>query len=188
MIFTRGIFTRFLAANKFNKKQALKAVEDHVAWRQKHQVDLLLDHDFMGKEDAIREFMPTGFHEHDKEGRPLMIINAGQLKLADIMKSTTPDTVTKFIIRELEHTWREKFDRCEQISKQKVDQIRLVIDMRGATLKQIANKQLNLIWGELQRELSIRYPEFVHKIHIVNTPMFFEAFFNSEIKPKLTPV
>lgn len=142
----------------------------------------------MGKEDAIREFMPTGFHEHDKEGRPLMIINAGQVKLAEIMKNTTPDTVTKFIIRELEHSWREKFDRCEQVSKQKVDQMRLLIDMRGGTLKQIANKQLNLIWGELQRELSIRYPELVSHIHIVNTPMFFESFFNSEIRPKLTPI
>ena len=75
---------------------------------------MLLDHDFMGKEDCIREFMPTGFHEIDKEGRPILLVNAGQFKLNEIMASTNLETVTKFIIRELEHTWREKFDRCEQ--------------------------------------------------------------------------
>ena len=52
-------------------------------------------------------------NEIDKEGRPVMIINAGQFKLSDILQNTNLETVTKFIIRELEHTWREKFDRCE---------------------------------------------------------------------------
>ena len=74
---------------------------------------MLLDHDFMGKEDVIREFMPTGWHEVDSDGRPIFFINAGQIKLNELMTQTTPETVTKFIIRELEHTWREKFDQIK---------------------------------------------------------------------------
>ena len=113
MIFKRGIYVRFLVAHDFNQGKALAAIEEYAQWRHSLQVDMLLDHDFMGKEDIIREFMPTGFHEIDKEGRPVMIINAGQFKLSDILQNTNLETVTKFIIRELEHTWREKFDRCE---------------------------------------------------------------------------
>ena len=82
---------------------------------------MLLDHDFMGKEDAIREFMPTGFHEVDKQGRPILIINAGQIKMNDLLQHTTLENITKFIIRELEHTWREKFDRCQQAAGHIVD-------------------------------------------------------------------
>lgn len=67
-----------------------------------------------------------------------------------------------------------------------VDQIRMVVDLRGATLKQITNKQLNLIWREICKELGKRYPEFVHSITIVNTPMFFENFYNNEILPQLS--
>lgn len=55
----------------------MAALRDYIQWRRRFQVDMLLDHDFMGKEDAIREFMPTGFHEMDKNGRPCLFINAG---------------------------------------------------------------------------------------------------------------
>ena len=35
-----------------------------------------------------------------------------------------------------------------------------------------------MIWRELGKELAKRFPEFVHSITIVNTPMFFENFYN----------
>lgn len=62
-----------------------------------------------------------------------------------------------------------------------VDQIRIVIDMKGASLKQVTNKQFNLIWREIWKELAKRFPEFVHAVTVVNTPMFFEGFFQNEI-------
>jgi len=65
-----------------------------------------------------------------------------------------------------------------------VDQIRIVVDLKGATLKQIGNRQLNMIWKEICKELAKRYPEFVHSITVVNTPMFFENFYNNEILPQ----
>ena len=77
LIITRQVFTRFLAAAEFNQDKALSDMRDFIAWRRRFQVDMLLDHDFMGKEDVIREFMPTGFHEVDKVGRPILFINAG---------------------------------------------------------------------------------------------------------------
>ena len=40
-----------------------------------------------------------------------------------------------------------------------------------------------MIWRELGKELAKRFPEFVHSITIVNTPMFFENFYNNEIQP-----
>ena len=95
----------------FDQTQALVAMREFIAWRRRFQVDMLLDHDFMGKEDVIREFMPMGFHEVDRAGRPILFINAGQIKLNEILSQTNPETVTKYIIRELEHTWREKFDQ-----------------------------------------------------------------------------
>lgn len=177
MIFKRGVYARFLVAHEFNQGKALSAIEEYAKWRQMQQVDMLLDHDFMGKEDAIREFMPTGFHEIDRDGRPIMIINAGQFKLKELLEQTNLDNVAKFIFRELEHAWREKFDRCEQEVGGKVDQLRLIVDMKGATLKLISNKSLNEIWKAIIKEVSLRFPEFVHTVHVVNAPMFFEAYF-----------
>lgn len=67
-----------------------------------------------------------------------------------------------------------------------VDQLRIVVDMKGAKLKQITNKNLNLIWKEISKELSKRFPEIVHSIHIVNAPMFFENYYLNEILPSLS--
>ena len=186
LIITRQVFTRFLVAADFDQAAAKAALKDYIVWRRRFQVDMLLDHDFMGKEDVIREFMPTGFHEVDRAGRPILFVNAGQIKLNELMAQTNPETITKFIIKELEHTWREKFDIVQTKMRVNVDQFRLVVDLKGAKLKQITNKQLNLIWKEISKELSKRFPEIVHSITVVNTPMFFENFYNNEILPTLS--
>ena len=64
-----------------------------------------------------------------------------------------------------------------------MDQIRVIVDMKGATLKQITNKQLNIIWKEIIKEISKRFPELVNTVHVVNAPMFFENYFLTEQKP-----
>ena len=74
-----------MAASDFVQKKAFNSLVDYINWRHKMQVDLLLEHDFMGKEDSIREFMPMGFHEIDKQGRPILIVNAGQIKLMELL-------------------------------------------------------------------------------------------------------
>ena len=43
-----------------------------------------------------------------------------------------------------------------------------------------------MIWKEICKELAKRYPEFVNSITIVNTPMFFENYYNNEILPTLS--
>ena len=41
--------------------------------------------------------------------------------------------VKRFVVRELEHTWREKFPLT------KSDQFVVLLDMKGSTLKQMAS-------------------------------------------------
>jgi len=65
--------------------------------------------------------LPNGFHEIDIDGRPIFYVNIGQIKLNDLLQHANPDLLTKFFIKELEHTWREKFDRIEEITKKQVD-------------------------------------------------------------------
>ena len=67
-----------------------------------------------------------------------------------------------------------------------VDQIRIVVDMKSSTLKQITNRQLNMNWKEICKELTKRYTEIVHSITVVNTPMFFENFYNNEVLPQFS--
>ena len=65
--------------------------------------------------------MPNGFHEVDRDGRPIFFVNVGQIKLNDLLQCATPEVLTKYFIKELEHTWREKFERVEEVTKKSVD-------------------------------------------------------------------
>ena len=62
------------------------------------------------------------------------------MKLSELFQIVSQETLIKYFTKELEHTWRDKFDKIKEVMKKEVDQIRVVIDLRAVTLKQISNK------------------------------------------------
>jgi len=61
------------------------------------------------------------------------------MELLESLHNST-DILVHFIIKELEHTWRVKFpDSKEFVNKNGVDQIKVIIDMKGTKLKDITN-------------------------------------------------
>lgn len=51
------------------------------------------------------------------------------------------DILAHFFIKEMEHTWRVKFPDCTEFcNKEGVDQIKVIIDMKGIKLKDVSNK------------------------------------------------
>jgi hypothetical protein len=57
------------------------------------------------------------------------------------------------------------------------------VDLKGTTLKALTNKHLKPLIKSIIQEIAMRFPQMVHSCIIVNTPMFFENFFNQEVKP-----
>lgn len=115
---------------------------------------------------------------------------AGQIKLQELMAAIhdSVDLLAHFLIKEMEHTWRVKFPDCKEfINKAGVDQIKVIIDMKGAKLKDINNKQMLLIYKQLVLELSRFFPELVEKIYVLNCPMFLESIYEDELSKSLTP-
>jgi soluble cytochrome b562 len=51
------------------------------------------------------------------------------------------DILIHFLVKELEHTWRVKFPDCKEfVYKHGVDQMIVIVDMKGSKLKDITNK------------------------------------------------
>ena len=92
MLFRRSFFARFLVATNFNSDMAVEAFREYVKWRQVLQIDMLMEHDFLQFEQ-IKEFMPNGFHEMDREGRPIFFMDIGQLNLKELAQIITPDVL-----------------------------------------------------------------------------------------------
>jgi hypothetical protein len=93
-----------------------------------------------------------------------------------------PEIIVHFFIKELEHTWRVKFpDSKEFIYKHGVDQMSIIVDLKGAKLKDITNKSMLKLYQQLALEVQRFFPQLVHKIYVLNTPMFFENIWDMQL-------
>jgi len=64
------------------------------------------------------------------------------------------DILVHFFIKELEHTWRVKFsDSKEFVYKHGVDQIVLIVDLKGAKLKDMTNAKMIKVYSQLCLEV-----------------------------------
>ena len=66
------------------------------------------------------------------------------MELMSVLHNST-DMVVHYFVKELEHTWRVKFQECKEVfnkNKISVDQMKVIIDMKGMKLKDITNKQI----------------------------------------------
>jgi hypothetical protein len=103
------------------------------------------------------------------------------------LEIASAETLIHYSLKEVEHTWRIKFEEChEKAHREGVDQMVLVVDLKGIKLKDLSNKQINVIFRSLLIEFQRFYPELMQKCYIVNTPMFFESFWDGEIKPHMS--
>ena len=58
--------------------------------------------------------------------------------------------------------------------------------MKGAKIKDLQNKQINVIFRSLLIEFQQFYPELLYKAYILNAPMFFDSFYENEVKPHIS--
>ena len=92
------------------------------------------------------------------------------------------DLLVHFFIKELEHTWRIKFPDCKEfVNKKGVDQMIAIIDLKGAKLKDLSNKQTVLVYKQAILEFQRFFQEMLHKAFIVNAPMFFQGLWEDEL-------
>lgn len=108
--------------------KAILNFKEHLEWRRAMNVNMLLDSEEV-REDQIRSYFPNTFHHADTEGRPLWLIQLGTAKLSELFQACSKQAFTKYLVREMEHSWREKMPLTGG------DQITVLIDMKGATLK-----------------------------------------------------
>lgn len=66
LMFNRAHFARFLQANAFDQAKALEHFKEYLQWRKNSKIDHLMELEFQ-QYDSIKEFLPSGFFEVDKD-------------------------------------------------------------------------------------------------------------------------
>jgi hypothetical protein len=59
----------------------------------------------------------------------------------ELLETEKAENLIHYMLKEVEHTWRIKFSDCKEfVNKEGVDQLVLIIDLKGAKLKDLTNK------------------------------------------------
>jgi len=53
--------------------------------------------------------------------------------------------------------------------------------MRGTKQKDLINKQMLIVYKQLVLEVQRFFPELVHKIYVLNAPLFFDGIWEEEL-------
>ena len=68
--------------------------------------------------------------------------------MKELLETEKAETLIHYMLKEIEHTWRIKFSDCKEfVNKEGVDQLVLIIDLKGAKLKDLTNKQVTFSYS-----------------------------------------
>lgn len=65
-------------------------------------------------------------------------MQVGSLKVKELLECASAETLIHFMLKELEMAWRMKFGECQSlVYKEGVDQMTVLIDLKGAKIKDL---------------------------------------------------
>ena len=88
---------RFCRARKFVLDEVVKMFKAFLDWRQSKEVDDIDSYVF-NELDAVKACYPHGYHQTDKDGRPIYIERIGMLKIDEVFKITTEERLLQYYI------------------------------------------------------------------------------------------
>lgn len=86
---------RFLRARDFSIEKAASMLMESLKWREEHHIDHLLDDYRMPS--VIQKHFPGGWHDYDKDGRPLYLLRLGHMDVKGLLKSVGEDGLLKLV-------------------------------------------------------------------------------------------
>jgi len=96
-------YVRFLRARDFILADALLMYKNYAQWRIDEDIDNIYEFSF----DEYKQFRlayPHGFHQTDREGRPVYIERVGQIDVDALYETSSLDRMLRYYTRIYETT------------------------------------------------------------------------------------
>lgn len=103
-------------------------------WRRDEDVDNVRSFAYP-EVQAIKESYPHGYHNVDKQGRPIWIERIGKLNLKQLYEATTEERQLRYFVREYERMILERLPAASEAMGHRVEQGLAIIDLAGASMK-----------------------------------------------------
>lgn len=166
---TPSLIKKHLTARSFDTKAAANSIIKTDEWRFKVDIDYLVTKFQYKESKQVNELFPRYYHKVDKQGHPLLFVEFDKLDGNKLFKVTNKEDFIKDHIRKQERQVAY-YSKKNPTADEKVSAI---FNLHNAYLSQFP-KFTSVVIDYLKIMLR-NYPESLHKIIIINTPMLFSA-------------
>uniref|UniRef100_A0A336LKE0 CSON007951 protein n=1 Tax=Culicoides sonorensis TaxID=179676 RepID=A0A336LKE0_CULSO len=160
---------RFLRARDFSIDKSAAMLLDSLKWREQHRVDHLLDEYRMPS--VLTKHFPGGWHEFDKDGRPLYILRLGHMDVKGLLKSIGEDGLLKLTLHICEEGLRKMQEQTNRQEKP-IWSWCLLVDLEGLSMRHLWRPGVKALLRIIE-VVEQNYPETMGRVLIVRAPRVF---------------
>lgn len=153
----------------------MKMLSEYFEWRTLEEVDTIDSFSFPEVVE-FKSYFNHGFHQTDKQGRPIYIECYGGIDVKKLFEVTTPERWLKYYIREFERLVKYRFRACSKFSGKIIEQTFNITDLSGISLS-LLTRQIKTTMQKASEIGQNYYPEILGKVLLINTPMIFTIIF-----------
>ncbi|XP_063698396.1 protein real-time isoform X2 [Culicoides brevitarsis] len=160
---------RFLRARDFSIEKSYTMLVDSLKWREEHRVDHLLDEYRMPS--VLTKHFPGGWHDFDKDGRPLYILRLGHMDVKGLLKSIGEDGLLKLTL----HICEEGLKKMQEQTNREEKPIWswcLLVDLEGLSMRHLWRPGVKALLRIIE-VVEQNYPETMGRVLIVRAPRVF---------------
>lgn len=183
---------RFLRARDFSIDKSYAMLVDSMKWREEHRVDHLLDEYRMPS--VFTKHFPGGWHDFDKDGRPLYILRLGHMDVKGLLKSIGEDGLLKLVSFSyfflfslfskfsLKTNQNQTLHICEEGLRKMQEQTNreekpiwswcLLVDLEGLSMRHLWRPGVKALLRIIE-VVEQNYPETMGRVLIVRAPRVF---------------
>jgi hypothetical protein len=167
---------RFLKVNNFDVAAAQSQFLSYMQWREEQQLSDILS-SLPARIDTIRALVPHAYHGEDRDGRPVYIEKTGKISCAAL----ADESILPRADFMRSHVWgveniMVKAHESSLRRGRRVETFTSIIDMNGLGF---AHRNALPLLNACMTLDSLRYPEFIGKLFVLNTPWVAPMMYNA---------
>lgn len=168
---------RFLKSFEFVPKEALPAVRKSVEWRRSFNWNEIrnIDNELV---TALLEFTKVGYYGEDFEGRPIKIVQPGDVDPGEILKKIPQDKTFHFQLANIERLVNIVMPHCANKYNKNIHMQVVIVDIKNVNFGRFMSNPRMLDLARARSSIfQENYPETTARTVIINAGTVFYAFF-----------
>lgn len=160
---------RFLRARDFNLDKVYEMLCESLAWRRHHNIDNIRE--IWQPPEPLLNYYCGGWHNTDKEGRPLYILRLGSMDVKGLLKAVGEDGFLKHVVSINE----EGLKMTEELTKKTghpVSSWTCLCDLEGLSMRHLWRPGIKALLKVIE-VVECNYPETMGRLLIVRAPRIF---------------